>query len=101
MCGRCTLTPGLAILQRRFRFAAEEITLDPRYNLAPTQEAPVVVYDASRVLRLMQWGLVPSWAKEDSIGNRMINARAETISQKPSFKKSFQLGRCLVLADGF
>jgi putative SOS response-associated peptidase YedK len=101
MCGRCTLTPGLAILQRRFGFAAEEITLDPRYNLAPTQEAPVVVYDASRVLRLMQWGLVPSWAKEDSIGNRMINARAETISQKPSFKKSFQLGRCLVLADGF
>lgn len=54
-----------------------------------------------RVLRLMQWGLVPSWAKEDSLGNRMINARAETISQKPSFKKSFQLGRCLVLADGF
>lgn len=61
----------------------------------------MVVRDGSRVLRLMHWGLVPSWAKDPSIGNRMINARAETVHQKPSFKKLLGRRRCLVLADGF
>jgi len=94
-------------LQNRFGFIPQEEIrpgtplLKPRYNLAPGQEAPVVIYEDSKILRLMQWGLVPSWAKEASIGYKMINARAETLTQKPSFKKSFKQRRCLVLADGF
>ena len=69
---------------------------------APTQDAPVVVQHKDvRVLKMMRWGLIPSWAKEESVGNRMINARAETIAEKPSFRNSFKRRRCLVLADGF
>ena len=98
MCGRYTLTSGLTILQRRFSFVAEQLDLEARYNLAPGQNAPVVVGEESRVLKSMRWGLVPSWAKEASIGYKMINARAETVAEKPSFKKSLQRRRCLVLA---
>ena len=101
MCGRFTLTPGLTILQRRFSFAAEQLSLNPRYNLAPGQNAPVVVGEGARVLKLMRWGLVPSWAKDTSIGYKMINARAETVAEKPSFKRPLQRRRCLVLADSF
>jgi putative SOS response-associated peptidase YedK len=88
-------------LQARFKFEPTDIVLPPRYNLAPGQDAPVIIQEKSRVLKLMHWGLVPSWAKETSTGYKMINARAETLTQKPSFKKSFQRRRCLVPADGF
>jgi putative SOS response-associated peptidase YedK len=101
MCGRYTLTTKLEILQNRFGFAAGGITLELRYNIAPGQEAPIVVREDTKTLRMMRWGLVPYWAKEDSIGYKMINARAETLTQKPSFKNSFKGRRCLVLADGF
>ena len=101
MCGRYTLTSGLTILQRRFSFAAEQLNLEPRYNLAPGQNAPVIVSEDSNLLKLMRWGLVPSWAKETSTGYKMINARAETLPEKPTFKKSLQRRRCLVVADGF
>ena len=101
MCGRYSLTPGLMILQRRFSFAAEQLSLASRYNLAPGQIAPVVVGEESGVLKLMRWGLVPTWAKDTSIGYKMINARAETVAEKPSFKRPLQRRRCLVLADGF
>lgn len=101
MCGRYTQTIDLETLRKRFGFDSGEITLEPRYNLAPGQEAPVVVGGGARILKLMRWGLVPYWAKEASIGYKMINARAETLAQKPSFKKSFRERRCLVLADGF
>ena len=101
MCGRYTLTPGLTILQRRFSFTAEQITLKPRYNLAPSQGAPVIVVEDSRKLKVMHWGLVPFWAKETSIGHKLINARAETLAEKPSFRQSLKRRRCLVLADGF
>lgn len=101
MCGRYTQTQETETLQARFKFEPTDIVLNPRYNLAPGQDAPVVIQEESRVLKLMRWGLVPSWAKETSTGYKMINARAETLTQKPSFKKSFQGRRCLVLADGF
>lgn len=101
MCGRYTLTSGLTILQRRFGFSAEQISLEPRYNLAPGQEAPVVICEGNNTFRMMRWGLVPFWAKEASIGAKMINARAETLPQKPSFRKPFRERRCLILADGF
>ncbi len=101
MCGRYTLTSGLTILQRRFGFSAEQIRLEPRYNLAPGQEAPVVICEKNNTFRMMRWGLVPFWAKEASIGYKMINARAETLPQKASFRKPFRERRCLILADGF
>jgi len=76
--------------------------LKPRYNIAPSQEAPVIVnVDGVRSCKLFQWGLIPSWAKDPSIGNKMINARAETLAEKPSFRSLLKNRRCLVLADGF
>ena len=73
----------------------------PRYNLAPTQSVLTVVNDGMRRGELMRWGLVPSWAKDIKIGNRMINAVSETAPTKPAFRSAFRRRRCLVLADGF
>lgn len=102
MCGRYTQTASLKDLRERFQITMSEIIeLQPRYNVAPTQSAPVVVEDSGRALKLFQWGLIPSWAKEVSIGHKMINARAETIAEKPSFRAAFKKRRCLVVADGF
>ncbi len=82
---------------------AERPNLSPRYNIAPSQQAPVVRADAAggRTLGLLRWGLIPSWAKEAKIGYRMINARAETVAEKPAFRSAFRHRRCLVPADGF
>ena len=103
MCGRYTLSSpsdDIALL-----FDLPELpSLPPRYNLAPTQEAAVVRVTqpgGPRQLDLLRWGFIPFWAKEASIGNRMINARAESVAEKPAFKWSFQKKRCLVVADGF
>ncbi len=82
MCGRYTQTTELETLQKRFGFTASGITLEPRYNLSPGQEAPIVVREDTKILKMMRWGLVPYWAKEDSIGYKMINARAETLTQE-------------------
>lgn len=101
MCGRYTQTADLETLQMRFGFAAGGVMLEPRYNLSPGQEAPIVVREDDKILKMMRWGLMPHWAKEDSIGYKLINARAETIAEKTSFKDSFKHRRCLVLADGF
>lgn len=103
MCGRYTLTAEEDRLQQRFLFELNrKMLLEMRYNIAPQQDAPVVVFDqGGRQLRMMRWGLVPFWAREASIGNRMINARGETVAEKPSYRKPFQRSRCLVLADGF
>lgn len=79
------------------------VAVKPRYNIAPTQEvAAIRESDADgRELALLRWGLVPFWAKDPSIGNRMINARAETVAEKPAFRAAYRKRRCLVLADGF
>ena len=73
----------------------------PTYNAAPTQSLPVITQDEPRTIDLYRWGLIPNWAKEPKVGNQMINARAETLLQKPSFRDSFKRRRCLVLTDGF
>ncbi|MEM8933819.1 MAG: SOS response-associated peptidase, partial [Acidobacteriota bacterium] len=84
-------------------FESHGIELTPRYNVAPTQAVATVrqADDGSRHLGLLRWGLIPGWAKDPSIGNRMINARSETAAEKPSFRTAMKRRRCLVLADGF
>jgi putative SOS response-associated peptidase YedK len=101
MCGRYTQTLDLHTLKARFGFSAGPVTLPPRYNIAPTQNAPIVIEDQGRRLDLFRWGLIPSWAKDPAIGHKMINARAETVMEKPSYKRPFQRTRCLVVADSF
>ncbi len=76
--------------------------LQPRYNIAPTQIVPAVIQtEKSREVMLFQWGLVPSWAKDPTIGSRLINAKAETLAEKPAFRTAFKRRRCLIPADGF
>jgi putative SOS response-associated peptidase YedK len=103
MCGRYSLSTGVDVLKGLFRIEGEVPDLAPRWNVAPTQPVAVVVvtHEERRSLRTMRWGLVPSWAKDPSVGNRMINARAETLAEKPSFRAALRSRRCLVLADGF
>jgi putative SOS response-associated peptidase YedK len=103
MCGRYTLTKALSDIAERFLFNPAGVEYGPRYNIAPSQQAPVVraAGDGTRELSLLQWGLVPQWADDKSIGNRLINARGETVAEKPSFRRAFKSQRCLVLADGF
>ena len=102
MCGRYSLAMDLDNLDERFTFRGMGLVLEPRFNIAPTQDVFTVVNDGSENQgQFMKWGLIPHWAKDPSIGNRMINARAETVAEKPSFKQAFQRRRCLVVADGF
>ena len=101
MCGRYAMTLLPEELMGRFGLEAD-FSYTPRYNIAPSQENPVVaIMENKRVIKLMRWGLVPSWAKDEQMGNRMINARAETVSEKPSFKRSLKTKRCLIPASGY
>jgi len=75
--------------------------IPPRFNIAPSQPVAVVANDGQNHLDFFVWGLIPSWAKDPQIGNRLINARAETLAEKPAFRAAFRRRRCLVLADGF
>ena len=101
MCGRYSLIADIGELQERFDFDGSELTHVPRYNITPTQMALAVTNGSGRRGSYMRWGLIPSWAKCASAGNRMINARAETLAERHSFRTAFQRRRCLVLADGF
>jgi putative SOS response-associated peptidase YedK len=102
VCGRYTLTVPLSNLVDAFEVSPPEFDYRPRYNIAPTQLAPVVAQDAGgRRLGLLQWGLVPSWARDPAMGSRLINARSETVEGKPSFRSAFRRRRCLIPADGF
>ncbi|WP_031409921.1 SOS response-associated peptidase [Geobacillus vulcani] len=101
MCGRFTLTADLETLRALFRFRYQG-SLAPRFNIAPGQDVLTVVAEGEeRVGKMMRWGLVPFWAKDDRIGAKMINARAETVDEKASFRHAFKRRRCLILADGF
>jgi putative SOS response-associated peptidase YedK len=103
MCGRYSLTPiNISGLEERFSFRGVDLVYQPRFNIAPTQNVLTVVHHGlENRPQLMKWGLIPFWAKDPSIGNRMINARAESVVEKPSFRQAFQKRRCLILADGF
>ncbi len=101
MCGRYTLHHDADALAARFA-AQPALDIEPRYNIAPTQPvAAVTNHESGRRLEAFHWGLVPFWAKDPAIGNRMINARAETLAEKPAFKNALVRRRCLVPADGF
>lgn len=101
MCGRVLLATPVAELQRLFGFP-ELPNLSPRYNIAPTQDIATVRADATgRHLALLRWGLVPHWADDVSIGSRMINARGETVAEKPAFRNALKHRRALIPIDGF
>jgi len=101
MCGRFTLTVDTAQLQQAFAWMNISTEINPRYNVAPSQPVAVVPNNGENRLDFFNWGLIPSWANDPEIGNRMINARAETLAEKPSFRTPFRRRRCLILADGF
>ncbi len=102
MCGRYTLISPLDDLLDVFGVPEVHFDYRPRYNIAPSQDAPVLAEDQDgRRIGLLRWGLIPSWADDPAIGSRMINARSETVSEKPSFRAAFGRRRCIVLADGF
>ena len=102
MCGRYSLISDLTALQSRFDFENPVNDHAPRFNIAPTQSVLAVRWeDGHNVAEHMRWGLIPSWAKDMSIGNRAINARAETLAERPMFRAALRRRRCLILADGF
>ncbi|MDP6532634.1 MAG: SOS response-associated peptidase [Candidatus Marinimicrobia bacterium] len=103
MCGRKTLT-------RDMQSIIEELAIEewmnpesyfPSYNIAPTQLSPILGYSGKRIVKQMRWGLIPSWAKDKSIGSKMINARSESLLEKPSFRNLVSRNRCIVIADGY
>jgi putative SOS response-associated peptidase YedK len=103
MCGRYMLTTPVDALRQLFLFT-ERPNLAPRYNIAPTQEVPVVRRTrdgTARELIMVRWGLVPYWADDPKIGNRLINARRESVARTPAFRDAYHSRRCLVPADGF
>jgi putative SOS response-associated peptidase YedK len=103
MCGRFVRKEEKVLLENRFNCdASGSVLLAPEYNIAPSQDCPVVTVEGDRrVLTLMRWGLVPAWADDAKTGNRMINARGETVAEKQSFKTLLKKSRCLVPASGF
>ncbi|KAA3606872.1 MAG: SOS response-associated peptidase [Calditrichaeota bacterium] len=102
MCGRFSIIVEEEILKKRFGvIIPEQETLFPRFNAAPTQNLPVITNLNPSEIHLFRWGLIPFWAKDIKIGNKLINARGETLTEKPSFKNAYTNRRCLVLADGF
>lgn len=101
MCGRFTLTATPEMLQDAFPEFKIPSQIAPHYNIAPTHPVAVIPNDGRHSLDFFSWGLIPSWAKDISIGNNLINARGETLAEKPSFRSAYRRRRCLILADGF
>jgi putative SOS response-associated peptidase YedK len=101
MCGRFTLTINPAEAQETFSSFSFPQQFAPRFNIAPTQPVLVIPNDDQNTADFFIWGLIPMWAKDPGIGSRMINARAETLEEKPAFRSSLKYKRCLILADGF
>lgn len=101
MCGRFSLTSDEAILNERFKLAGGSEPYIPRYNCAPSQNLVVITGQKPLQKQYFRWGLIPFWAKDAKIGSKLINARAENIADKPSFRNAFRQRRCLVPADGF
>ena len=101
MCGRFTITLEAADLQLDLGIANMPADWQPRFNVAPTQLVATLVDASSRQAEWLRWGLIPSWAKDPTIASSLINARSETVAEKPSFRQAFNRRRCLILADGF
>ena len=103
MCGRYSQRQSAEIIAQAFQIDNVP-PLKPRYNIAPTQSVPTILQlstSTNRQLKMLHWGLIPSWAKDSKMGSKLINARAETVAEKPSLRSAFRQRRCLVLADGF
>jgi len=102
MCGRYSIfqIANTDEVEERFDVTLPE-SVEPRYNAAPGQQLPVITNDEPDAVSQLQWGLIPHWADDPEVGNQLINARAETVDEKNSFRGAYQNRRCLVLADGF
>ena len=101
MCGRFALSAKTGEIEKLVPGCKIQGEIKPRYNIAPAQDILAVINGRERTSIMLRWGLIPFWAKDASIGNKLINARSETLLEKPSFKHSFKKRRCLVFADGF
>jgi len=101
MCGRYSFILEDEMIKERFGVTVRSAIYKARYNCAPTQKLSVISNENPGELSLYRWGLIPFWAKDTAIGNKLINAKSETILEKPSFRTSFKSRRCLVLSDGF
>ncbi len=102
MCGRFALSAKTSDIEKLIPgLKKTDNDLMPRYNIAPSQDIAVILNTEPDELNFIRWGLIPFWAKEKSIGNKMINARSESITEKPSFKNSFRRRRCIIPATGF
>jgi putative SOS response-associated peptidase YedK len=104
MCGRYRLSRRKQLVEEYFGTDSGEYDWNPRYNIAPTQHIPVIRQHPTlpiRKLSMLRWGLIPSWARDTSVGAGMINARSETVAVKPAFREALQWRRCLIPADGF
>ena len=101
MCGRYTITKQKKDIENQFDVELDENKYKINYNAAPTQKLPVITNDQLDKVNFLKWGLVPYWAKDESIGNKMINARIETITDKPAYKQAINKRRCMVITDGY
>jgi putative SOS response-associated peptidase YedK len=101
MCGRFVQKSDLRKIAPLFKAAIVESDVQPSHNITPRQPIAVVMEKGQRKIVTMKWGLVPHWAKDEAIANKLINARSETVTEKPSFRDSFKKRRCLIIADGF
>jgi putative SOS response-associated peptidase YedK len=101
MCGRFILLTDLSVIMERFDVGEAALDFLPAGDILPGQNIPAVIREGRNRLVSFRWGLIPSWAKDPAIGRKMINARAETVAEKPSFREAFKRRRCLIPADGF
>src|SRR5271157_1242877 len=101
MCGRFDCHSEAMVILKEFRADRFSADYHPSYNIAPSRQIVIIKDDGKKHIVQCRWGFLPAWAKDPSIANKMINARAETVAEKPAFKDSFRRKRCLVVADGF
>ena len=101
MCGRFTLTKDRKEIEERFEIHIDPAMFSKTYNAAPSQTLPIITNDEPELASFHRWGLIPHWAKDERIGNKLINARGETLTEKPSFRDAVRKRRCLVITDGF
>ncbi|NCC73284.1 MAG: SOS response-associated peptidase [Sphingobacteriia bacterium] len=101
MCGRYSFAPDLKIVNEHYDITVTDGDIQPNYNCAPSQLLPVITNENPGEMVLFRWGLIPFWAKDSAIGNKLINARSETITEKSSYRNAFRRRRCLVPADAF
>jgi putative SOS response-associated peptidase YedK len=101
MCGRFVLISDLSMITEAFNIQEIACDYSPSSNVLPSHNITAVIHDSVNRLVQFRWGLIPSWAKDSSIASRLINARAETLAEKPSFRNAFKKRRCLIIADGF